>query len=96
MTEDGNTSELGERWTAEELMGKGTPRNAAKTTPENKRKASFRRAKQVENGKAEPADWGRPGYLTQEEVDVYVSSVLTGESVARLSLWCRIPASRAV
>jgi hypothetical protein len=75
MTENGHATELDERWTADELMGKGSlgdgdhPANGVSTS--ERRKLSFRIHKHQD--KVDPADWGRPGHLTQEEVDVYVS-----------------------
>lgn len=62
-----------EVWTADELMGfGGSPESptAAQQQQLQRRKSSFRHKKQVE-----PADWGRPGHLTQDEADVYVSNM---------------------
>jgi hypothetical protein len=75
MTENGNATELGERWTADELMGKGSlgDHPSSPSTTAERRKLSFRIHKHQD--KVDPADWGRPGHLTQEEVDVYVSGI---------------------
>lgn len=72
---------LTEVWTADELMGNGSSSSPSKDAMERaasrrgnnhgNKQPSFRRpaaGKQVE-----PADWGRPGHLTPDEVDVYVS-----------------------
>lgn len=70
---NGTTKELTEVWTMDELMGNGAaPFSSDQTTlvQQERRKSSFRRANK---DKVEPADWGRPGHLTQEEADVYVS-----------------------
>ena len=76
MTEKGNATEVCERWTADELMGKGSlgdlPSNS-QSSPE--KRLSFRVRHGKTQDKLDPADWGRPGHLTQEEVDVYVSEL---------------------
>jgi hypothetical protein len=60
-----------EVWNADELMGlKGAPESPSshpQQQQQQRRLSSFRHKKQVE-----PADWGRPGHLTQDEVDVYM------------------------
>lgn len=68
---NGHGKELTEVWTADELMGNGAPvESKASMTMGERRKSSFRRSNK---DKVEPADWGRPGHLTKDEVDVYVS-----------------------
>jgi len=71
MTTNGTSGHtLTEVWTADELMGNGAPVEKPTMNME-RRKSSFRRSNK---DKVEPADWGRPGHLTQDEVDVYVSN----------------------
>lgn len=66
-------------WTADELMGNGAPIEKA-NSGERRRSSSLRALTRGGNkDKVEPADWGRPGHLTQDEVDVYVSSFTVEE-----------------
>lgn len=76
MTENGHATEVCERWTAEELMGKGSLGDLSAIAPNSaEKRKSFRVRHGKTQDKLDPADWGRPGHLTQEEVDVYVSAI---------------------
>lgn len=75
MTDDGI-------WTAEELMqGKGgmngsPTKSLTASTASNGSKSgkSLRKLKSAKGKTVDPLDWGMPGHLTQEEVDVFVST----------------------
>ena len=67
-------------WTADELMhGKGdataSPSKDVPASPTNgsKQRMSLRKLKSSKSKTVDPMDWGMPGHLTQEEVDVFVS-----------------------
>ena len=73
-----NSKPLTEVWTAEELMGHGgkaAARRGSSTNGKPSPSSSFRHPKGKQHV-VEPADWGRPGHLTHDEVDVYVSMIL--------------------
>ena len=88
--EDTSTSSpLKESWSRERLMGKSvsfkglendqeeneaTTGNGGDVTAQQKR----RRSKKLEKGeiKMDPMLWGQPGHLTEEEANVYVSTVM--------------------
>ena len=68
-------------WTAEELMhGKGgmngsITKSLTASTASNGSKTgkSLRKLKSAKGKTVDPLDWGMPGHLTEEEVEVFVS-----------------------
>lgn len=66
-------------WTADELMhGKdGAAASLSKDAPASptngSKRMSLRKLKGSKSKTVDPMDWGMPGHLTQEEVDVFVS-----------------------
>ncbi len=75
------------QWTADELMhGKAgevspptSPNGSATSATASMKKSgrfSMKSMKSSAKKSADPMDWGMPGHMTKEEVDVFVSHVL--------------------
>ena len=76
-------------WSAEELMGRAGA-GTSSTVTTSSQQGSVR--KMSKKGVADPMDWGMPGHLTKEEVDVFVSLLLIlGLVKACLELRCSPP-----
>ena len=64
-------------WSAEELMGAGNGSSMLATSAVTTSSQQGSVRKMSKKGVADPMDWGSPGHLTKEEVDVFVSLVLS-------------------
>ncbi len=76
MSDDPSTPEV---WSADRLMGKqvsfkGMSENGT-THVEDATSSPRRRKSKVDSAKIDPMLWGRPGHLTEEDCQIFVSSL---------------------
>jgi len=72
------------QWSADELMhGKAgdvspptSPNGSATTSGGQKKRFSMKAMRSPAKKSTDPLDWGMPGHLTKEEVDVFVSETM--------------------
>ena len=82
-------------WSAEELMGRAGAGSTSSTVTSSQQ-GSVR--KMSKKSVADPLDWGMPGHLTKEEVDVFVSLPLIldlGRNLSRTSMFTDPPPNKA-
>jgi len=86
------------QWTADELMhGKAgevspptSPNGSATSAPASVKKSgrfSMKSMKSSAKKSTDPMDWGMPGHMTKEEVDVFVSLCFAHIKNATIFLW---------
>lgn len=83
MAETATPQQTPDVWSADRLMGKQVSfkglENGETVEGEGALASPRRRKSKIEASKLDPMLWGRPGHLSEEEVEIFVSAVMSSE-----------------